>query len=213
MLEPTGFGRLYTGWAVLNVLVAPISIVALSALQLFCRKPMPAKGLPSFPGCWVRIAAIALPWTAATVLVLEVLFYLGGRLIGVDSLALIWCCRLPPFRFWAWRSCAPRCRARCGSSLTGQAGFCGASPDVPRAVGLLLTRSPWGCFAGMRAASLSRSAVCAGRSSSAAAARRRRTQRKTAQDWRHTRCGGRSRSAAPSSASCYSTTPIFSWPI
>src|ERR1700686_496707 len=36
-----------------------------------------------------RIAAIALPWTAATVLVLEVLFYLGGRLIGADSLALI----------------------------------------------------------------------------------------------------------------------------
>ena len=37
MLDPTGFGRLYTGWAVLNVLVAPISIIALLALQLFCR--------------------------------------------------------------------------------------------------------------------------------------------------------------------------------
>ena len=29
MLDPSGFGRLYTGWAILNVLVAPISIIAL----------------------------------------------------------------------------------------------------------------------------------------------------------------------------------------
>src|SRR5579862_2580498 len=88
MLDPTGFGRLYTGWAVLNVLVAPISIVAL-LLSSYFAEANSSTGPAFVTGLLRRIAAITLPWAAAAALLLEVLFYIGGRIIGVDSLALM----------------------------------------------------------------------------------------------------------------------------
>ena len=73
MLDPTGFGRLYTGWAVLNVLVAPISIIALLLSSYFAQANA-SKGPAFVSRMLARVATIAVPWTAATVLLLEVVF-------------------------------------------------------------------------------------------------------------------------------------------
>src|SRR5579862_5595501 len=114
MLDPTGFGRLYTGWAILNVLVAPISIIAL-LLSGYFAEVNASKGPAFVAKRLARIGRIALPWTAGTVVLLEILFYAGGRLVGVDSLALILVLPFAPYRFWASRSFALPCRAPCGS--------------------------------------------------------------------------------------------------
>src|SRR5579862_6566966 len=154
MLDPTGFGRLYTGWAVLNVLVAPISIIAL-LLSSYFAETNASKGPAFVAKMLARVAAIALPWTAATVLVLEVLFYLGGRLIGVDSLALILVLPLTAVSFLG----VEMVRA----SLQGTLRFVayGASwclwcvaQCACGVLGLWLTAAPWGCFAGMLAANV-----------------------------------------------------------
>jgi O-antigen/teichoic acid export membrane protein len=154
MLDPTGFGRLYTGWAVLNVLVAPISIIALLLSSYFAQTNA-SKGPAFVSRMLARIAAIALPWTAATVLVLEVLFYLGGRLIGVDSLALILVLPLTAVSFLGVEIVRASLQGTLRFVAYGASWFfwCVAQCAVG-AVGLLLTRSPWGCFAGMLVANL-----------------------------------------------------------
>ena len=154
MLDPTGFGRLYTGWAVLNVLVAPISIMALLLSSYFAQANA-SKGSAFVSRMLARIAALALPWTAATVLVLEVLFYLGGRLIGVDSLALVLVLPLTAVSFLGVEIVRASLQGTLRFVAYGASWFlwCVAQCLVG-AVGLLLTRSPWGCFAGMLVANL-----------------------------------------------------------
>ncbi len=154
MLDPTGFGRLYTGWAVLNVLVAPISIIAL-LLSSYFAETNASKGSAFVSKMLARIAAIALPWTVATVLLLEALFYLGGRLIGVDSLALMLVLPLTAVSFLGVEIVRASLQGTLRFVAYGASWFiwCVAQCAVG-AVGLLLTRSPWGCFAGMLAANL-----------------------------------------------------------
>jgi O-antigen/teichoic acid export membrane protein len=154
MLDPTGFGRLYTGWAVLNVLVAPISIMALLLSSYFAQANA-SKGPAFVSRMLARIAALALPWTAATVLVLEVLFYLGGRLIGVDSLALVLVLPLTAVSFLGVEIVRASLQGTLRFVAYGASWFlwCVAQCLVG-AVGLVLTRSPWGCFAGMLLANL-----------------------------------------------------------
>jgi O-antigen/teichoic acid export membrane protein len=154
MLDPTGFGRLYTGWAVLNVLVAPISIIALLLSSYFAQANT-SKGPAFVSRMLARIAVIALPWTAATVLVLEVLFYVGGRLIGVDSLALILVLPLTAVSFLGVEIVRASLQGTLRFVAYGASWFfwCVAQCAIG-AVGLLLTRSPWGCFAGMLVANL-----------------------------------------------------------
>jgi O-antigen/teichoic acid export membrane protein len=154
MLDPTGFGRLYTGWAVLNVLVAPISIIALLLSSYFAQANA-SKGPAFVSRILARVAAIALPWAAATVLVLEVLFYLGGRLIGVDSLALILVLPMTAVSFLGVEILRASLQGTLRFVAYGASWFlwCVAQCAVG-ALGLLLTRSPWGCFAGMLVANL-----------------------------------------------------------
>ena len=144
MLDPTGFGRLYTGWAVLNVLVAPISIIAL-LLSSYFAETNSSKGPAFVSRMLARIAAIALPWTAVTVLALEVLFYLGGRLIGVDSLALILVLPLTAVSFLGVEIVRASLQGTLRFVAYGASWFlwCVAQCLVG-AVGLVLTRSPWG---------------------------------------------------------------------
>ena len=154
MLDPTGFGRLYTGWAVLNVLVAPISIIALLLSSYFAQAN--SDNGPAFVSRMLaRIAAIALPWTAGTVLLLEVLFYVGGRLIGADSLALILVLPLTAVSFLGVEIVRASLQGTLRFVAFGASWFlwCVAQCAVG-AIGLLLTRSPWGCFAGMLVANL-----------------------------------------------------------
>jgi O-antigen/teichoic acid export membrane protein len=154
MLDPPGFGRLYTGWAVLNVLVAPISIVALLLSSYFAQANA-SKGPAFVSRMLTRIAAVALPWTVATVLALEVLFYLGGRLIGVDSLALILVLPLTAVSFLGVEIVRASLQGTLRFVAYGASWFfwCVAQCAVG-AVGLLLTGSAWGCFAGMLVANL-----------------------------------------------------------
>jgi O-antigen/teichoic acid export membrane protein len=102
-----------------------------------------------------RVAAIALPWTAATVLALEGMFYLGGRMIGVDSLALILVLPLTAVSFLGVEIVRASLQGTLRFVAYGASWFlwCVAQCAVG-AVGLLLTRSPWGCFAGMLVANL-----------------------------------------------------------
>ena len=154
MLDPTGFGRLYTGWAVLNVLVAPISIIALLLSSYFAQANA-SKGPAFVSRMLARIAAIALPWTAATVLLLEVLFYIGGRLIGSDSPTLILVLPLTAVSFLGVEIVRASLQGTLRFVAYGVSWFlwCVAQCAVG-ALGLLLTRSPWGCFAGMLVANL-----------------------------------------------------------
>jgi O-antigen/teichoic acid export membrane protein len=154
MLDPTGFGRLYTGWAVLNVLVAPISIMALLLSSYFAQANA-SKGPAFVSRMLARIAALALPSTAATVLVLELLFYLGGRLIGVDSLALVLVLPLTAVSFLGVEIIRASLQGTLRFVAYGASWFlwCVAQCLVG-ALGLVLTRSPWGCFAGMLVANL-----------------------------------------------------------
>jgi O-antigen/teichoic acid export membrane protein len=154
MLDPTGFGRLYTGWAVLNVLVAPISIIAL-LLSSYFAETNASKGPAFVSRMLARIAVTALPWTAGTVLLLEVLFYVGGRLIGADSLALILVLPLTAVSFLGVEIVRASLQGTLRFVAYGASWFlwCVAQCAVG-AVGLLLTRSPWGCFAGMLVANL-----------------------------------------------------------
>lgn len=154
MLDPIGFGRLYTGWAVLNVLVAPISIIALLLSSYFAQANA-SKGPAFVSGMLARVATIALPWTAATVLLLEIVFYVGGRLIGADSLALILVLPLTAVSFLGVEIVRASLQGTLRFVAYGASWFlwCVAQCAVG-AVGLLLTRSPWGCFAGMLVANL-----------------------------------------------------------
>jgi O-antigen/teichoic acid export membrane protein len=154
LLDQSGFGRLYTGWAILNVLVAPISIIAL-LLSGYFAEANTRQGPALVAGLLERSAVKALPWSVAAVILLEVLSYAGGRLIGIDSLTLMLV--LPPtaisflgvemvraslqgmLRFTAYgMSWVLWCAAQCAFG----------------AAGLWLTRSPWGCFVGILVANL-----------------------------------------------------------
>ena len=99
--------------------------------------------------------AIALRWTAAAVLALDVAFYAGGWMIGVDSVALL--LLLPPTAMSFLGVEMIR------ASLQGMLRFIAygmswllwcAAQCVLGAIGLWLTRSPWGCFAGILVANL-----------------------------------------------------------
>ena len=144
--------RLYTGWAILNVLVAPISIIAL-LLSGYFAKANTSKG-PAFAApLLARIGGIALPWTGCTVILLEVLIYVGGRLVGVDSLALILVLPLAAISFLGVEIVRASLQGTLRFMAYGISWFlwCAAQCALG-ALGLLLTQSPWGCFTGMLAA-------------------------------------------------------------
>jgi len=154
LLDATGFGRLYTGWAILNVLLAPISIIALLLSGYFAEAN--SRQGPAFVAKLLeRSATTALPWAAAAVILLEILFYVGGRLVGIDSLALMLMLPLTAI------TCLGVEMVR--ASLLGMLRFtaygvswllwCAAQCALGVA-GLWLTRSPWGCFAGVLVANL-----------------------------------------------------------
>lgn len=154
MLDPAGFGRLYTGWAILNVLVAPISIIAL-LLSSYFAEANTAKGPAYVAQLLARAGAMALPWSAGTVILLEVLFYVGGRLIGVDSLALILVLPLTAVSFLGVEIVRASLQGTLRFFAYGVSWFlwCVAQCALG-ALGLLLTQLPWGCFAGMLVANL-----------------------------------------------------------
>jgi O-antigen/teichoic acid export membrane protein len=154
LLDPSGFGRLYTGWAILNVLVAPIAIVALLLSGKFAEANSVA-GPDSVAELLVRSMAIALRWSTAAVLALEVAFYAGGRMIGVDSVALL--LLLPPtaMSFLGVEMVRASLQGMLRFTAYGMSWllWC-ATQCVLGAIGLWLTRSPWGCFAGILVANL-----------------------------------------------------------
>jgi O-antigen/teichoic acid export membrane protein len=154
LLDSAGFGRLYTGWAILNVLVAPISIIALLLSGKFA-EANGAAGPCAVAKLLVRAMAIALRWSAAAVVALEVAFYAGGRIVGVDSTALLLV--LPPtaISFLGVEMVRASLQGMLRFTAYGVSWFlwC-ATQCVLGAIGLWLTRSPWGCFAGILLANL-----------------------------------------------------------
>jgi O-antigen/teichoic acid export membrane protein len=153
-LDPSGFGRLYTGWAILNVLVAPISIIAL-LLSGYFAEANSTDGPGLVAKLLERIAAAVLPRSVAAVILLEVLFYVGGKVVGVDSLALILLLPVLALSFLAVEMVRASLQGMLRFTAYGVSWFlwC-AAQCAAGAAGLVSTRSPWGCFAGMLAANL-----------------------------------------------------------
>jgi O-antigen/teichoic acid export membrane protein len=154
LLDPAGFGRLYTAWAILNVLIAPIAILALLLSGYFAEANI-RRGPALVAHLLERSAATAAPWAVAAVILLEALAYAGGRLIGIDSLALVLV--LPPTAISFLGVEMVR------ASLQGMLRFTAygvswlvwcAAQCALGAAGLWLTGSPWGCFAGVLVANL-----------------------------------------------------------
>jgi O-antigen/teichoic acid export membrane protein len=154
LLDPSGFGRLYTGWSISNVLVAPISIIAL-LLSGYCAKANSIGGPAVVAALLKHCAAIFLPWTAAVLVGLEVAFYAGGRLVGVDSIALLLV--LPPaaISFLGVEMIRASLQGMLRFTAYGVSWllWCAAQCALG-AAGLWLTRSPWGCFVGILVANL-----------------------------------------------------------
>lgn len=87
-LDPAAFGRFYLGWATLNVLVAPGSVLTLSLSGHFADvfRLNGARGI--FPALG-RVAAKLMPWALVLLVILEVVLFLAGMVIGADSVLLI----------------------------------------------------------------------------------------------------------------------------
>jgi O-antigen/teichoic acid export membrane protein len=154
LLDSSGFGRFYTAWAILNVLVAPISIIAL-LLSGYFAEANSRQGPSLVAKLLERSAATAVPWVAGAFILLEVVFYAGGRLVGIDSFILMLV--LPPAALSFLGVEMVR------ASLQGTLRFTAygvswvlwcAIQCAFGAAGLWLTRSPWGCYAGILAANL-----------------------------------------------------------
>jgi O-antigen/teichoic acid export membrane protein len=154
LLDPAGFGRLYTGWAILNVLVTPVSIIAL-LLSGFFAKEFTAHGPSIIPQLLARIATIALPWTAAAVALLEALFYAAGISIGVDSTLLILVVPPTAASFLGVEVVRAAFQGMLRFTAFGVSwlAWC-AAQCVLGAGGLFLFGAPWACFAGMMLANI-----------------------------------------------------------
>src|SRR5262245_30126156 len=87
-LDAEGFGRFYTAWALLNVMIAPGSIIV-TLLSGYFADTFRAGGAAAVPTALAHAAFVLLPWFAGAVLLLEVVFFIGGNAIGVDSIGLM----------------------------------------------------------------------------------------------------------------------------
>lgn len=154
LLDPGGFGRMYTAWAILNTLFAPVSIIVL-LLSGYFAEGFGANGAPLVARLLARVSVIAVPWTVGIVLVLEGLFYIGGTVLGADSIALLLLIPVCAASYFA----VELIRASLQGALRFMAYglswllWCAAQCALG-AVGLWLTHSAWGCFVGMLAANL-----------------------------------------------------------
>jgi len=87
-LDPVNFGRFYLGWAILNILVAPGSVLTLSLSRHFAevyRLYGPAKIVPA-----LRATAVTLlPWLLGLVAAIEVVLIFSGLAIGSDGVIMI----------------------------------------------------------------------------------------------------------------------------
>src|SRR6185437_8335167 len=86
-LDPAGFGRFYLGWSILNVLVAPGSVLAL-ALSGHFAGAYRQHGAVGAAAALRRTAATLLPWALALVAATELALMLGGRALGADGLIM-----------------------------------------------------------------------------------------------------------------------------
>jgi O-antigen/teichoic acid export membrane protein len=86
-LDPTAFGRFYLGWAILNVLVAPGGVLALSLSGHFA-DAFRLRGAGGAVSALRRAAATMLPWALALVVAAEAALMLGGKALGADALLM-----------------------------------------------------------------------------------------------------------------------------
>jgi O-antigen/teichoic acid export membrane protein len=87
-LDPAGFGRFYLGWSILNVLVAPGGVLALSLSGHFA-DAFRVGGASGAVAALRRAAAMLLPWMLAFVAAAEVALMLGGKALGADAFIMI----------------------------------------------------------------------------------------------------------------------------
>jgi len=87
LLDPIAFGRFYAAWAMLNVLVAPASVLSMVLMRYFAHANH--SGGASAVG-WALDDTLSwvVPWVAAITLAVVAALNLTGALIGIDSVAL-----------------------------------------------------------------------------------------------------------------------------
>jgi O-antigen/teichoic acid export membrane protein len=87
-LDVTAFGRFYLGWAILNVMIMPGTIIA-SFLSIHFATVFRHDGTKGATAALTSTARSMLPWAILIVLALQALLYFAGKAFGADSLPLI----------------------------------------------------------------------------------------------------------------------------
>jgi len=151
-LSPVDFGRFYLGWATLNILVAPGSVLTLSLSSHFA-EAYRQNGAAGVIAELRAAAATLLPWLVALATALELVLLFGGRAIGAD--AVITLALLPLTALSAVM--VDIVRAVFQGALrfvwfgASWLGWC-FGQFVFGGVALLLINQPWAVFLGMLAA-------------------------------------------------------------
>lgn len=154
ILPPGGFGRFYAAWAVLNVLYAPASIFTMlltSALSDAFR----AGGIGAIPATLGRTARRLGPFVVAIVIVLEILLYIGGKIVRVDSFGLVILLPITAASFLTIETVRSAFAAMLQTTWFGASWlFWCLAQCVFGAAALLVLQAPWAAFFGMIIANL-----------------------------------------------------------
>jgi O-antigen/teichoic acid export membrane protein len=160
LLGAAGFGRFYTAWALLNVLVAPGTVLTLLVTRFYA-DAFQSRGASAVFQMVTRGAKVVGPWIVAGVLLTEALFFLGGTRVA-DSVALLALLPVISATIIAVEALRAAFPAMLRSIWFGVSWvlWC-AVQCVLSLIGLALVRSAWAAFAGILAANLLTLAVLA----------------------------------------------------
>lgn len=148
-LNSVAFGRFYLGWATLNILVAPGSVLTLPLSGHFAEALRRHGAAGIRPTLW-SMGAELLPWALALLIVLEALLLLGGKVVGADSALMIAVLPLTALSSVMVDSLRAVLQGALRFVSFGASWllWCVAQ-FVLGAGGLLLTGEPWAVFLGM----------------------------------------------------------------
>jgi len=153
LLEPTGFGRFYTAWTILNVLSTPSAVLALLVTRYYA-DAFQADGPSGLLSAVKRAARTLAPWVALGVLAAELMFYLSSTIIA-ESVMLVILLPVIAASVIAVETVRAAFAAMLRSTWFGAAwlGWCAIQCALGLA-GLVTLGTAWAAFAGLLAANV-----------------------------------------------------------
>lgn len=153
-LDPANFGRFYAGWAILNVLVTPGSVLVLFFAGYFA-EGFRIGGGPAVVPSLRRIAGALAPWVVGAVVACETLLYLGGAVVGVDAFSTIVLLPILALSFFAVELLRAAFQAMLRFVWFGASWLACCMLQCALGVGALkLVAAPWAAFGGMLTANV-----------------------------------------------------------